>query len=208
MNDLHLLAKLYPVERLTKEKADIERTLEAYSTTITLKIDSKNEKALSYYMVQSTELNSRYKSQKALLQEKYDAFMKAHEESLKILEEKFDTTNKYYESEIKRLNTSQAVPEPERIVKAKMRLREIDSSLKAAEMNEESAKIVSKPGYILQHQPKLIPWNEIEMPREKELEELINKARGEEANLPPRKMKLPKVAKRGGESSGDPPPIN
>ena len=199
----HELTNLFSVERLQKEKADILRTLEAHSEASTKKIDTKTQKALDYCMKVIPEVNKRFELEKAELEDK----IKGLEAKIELLKDKNANANKYYDSEIKRLQETTDVPKPERIIRAEMRLSEIESNLKLAVLNDESFKTVNSPGYVKPSWMKLpepIPWAEIEMPSEKELEEKIAKVRSEEAGLPPRKMKVPKLFRGGGEKTTPP----
>jgi hypothetical protein len=103
---------------LEGEKKSIEITLQAYEKSIATKIDSKAEKSLIYYR-----------------------------EEIARAEAKFEDYRRYCNKQMEALTTNQQ-PDPERIVKHKMRLDQIDASILTKKLTLAHYAIADRPDYI------------------------------------------------------------
>ena len=103
---------------LEAEKKTIEVNIQAYEKTLSTKIDSKTEKSLAYYR-----------------------------EEIARAEAKFEDYRRYCNKQMEALTTNQQ-PDPERIVKYKMRLDQIDASILTKKLTLAHYAIADKPDYI------------------------------------------------------------
>jgi hypothetical protein len=137
---------------LKKEQEKILMSLEAYETTTIKKVDQKSEKLIDYYTKQITEANAVLER----AQKKRDDYV--------------EMCNK----EIQRLGGGTPQEDPERIIRMKLRLSQIESSLKLKGMFlsnfEMEIKKPNPPRRMTKQEWQAIPISEEVLKAEKELE--------------------------------------
>ena len=103
------------VSKLRKEKETLERSILAFEEASTIKVDTKSQKQMDYFLSEMTRARERYEKEKKEAEEKYEKY------------------RDYCNSQIELLSGKKVV-EPERILRAKIQLRELTSKLEYKEM--------------------------------------------------------------------------
>lgn len=98
------------VHKLEREKETLERSILAFEEASTIKVDTKSQKRLEYFLSEMTLARERF------------------EKEAKELEKKYEKYRDYCNSQIELLS-GKKVDEPERILRAKIQLREINNKI-------------------------------------------------------------------------------
>ena len=196
------------INALSKEKEQIIQRIDAYEQTIENKIDSKSEKKLIYYRSRITTADNRIDELIRLASSEKKYTIERAEQRLNVIiqrateerdaaiakaEAKYDNDytriTKSADNDkqdamrwIEALEAPYKTPDPERIVRDKMRLRSIDAKLDTKQMTIKNYDKTKEPDYEFQHPVILKPWKPSPeaLEAEKELVKLRNLARMED----------------------------
>jgi hypothetical protein len=116
------------VSKLEKEKETLERSILAFEEASTIKVDTKSQKLMDYYLNEMTVARERYEKVKKEAEEKYEKYRDYCNHQIEILGGK-------------------KVVEPERILRAKIQLRELTSKLEYKKMFLSAFDNAGKSGF-------------------------------------------------------------
>jgi len=160
------------ISKLRKEKETLERSILAFEEASTIKVDKETQGKLDFYFNQVKEETKRYETREKSLEELYELSIKEAEEKMeqeiqevkdkysrqlnkakdifdkkkKQIEEKFENNRDHYNSQIEAIS-GKKVAEPERILRAKIQLRELISKLEYKEMFLSAFDNAGKSGF-------------------------------------------------------------
>lgn len=162
------------VMSLEEGKKVLERCLESYTEAQEKKLDAKSEKQIDMYIKEKTLSEEKMDSSKSVIEDAYEyAIRKATEKrdnDIRMAEQAYEyavgkATEKrdkdrtaattayekyrdYCNGHIERLGGSIEIPDPERIIRKKKELLEIDSELSLTKRQLELWELVNNPDYV------------------------------------------------------------
>jgi len=116
------------ISKLRKEKETLERSILAFEEASTIKVDTKSQRQMDYFLAEMTRARDRNEKEKKESDEKYEKY------------------RDYCNSQIEVLSGKKVI-EPERILRAKIQLRELISKLEYKEMFLSAFDNAGKSGF-------------------------------------------------------------
>jgi hypothetical protein len=117
------------VHKLEKEKETLERSILAFEEASTIKVDSKSQRRMDYFLSEMKLARERFENEKKGAEEKYEKY------------------RDYCNSQIELLS-GKKVDEPERILRAKIQLRELNNKLEYKRLFLDSFDNAGKSSFV------------------------------------------------------------
>jgi len=137
---------------LEEEKKVLERCLESYSEAQDKKVDAKSEKQINMYIKEKDSSLAAFEKEKEKAEELYEAAVRRasdkRDKDIYIATKAYEKYRDYCNGHITRLGGSTEIPDPERIIRKKKELLEIDSELFLTKRQLELWELVNKPDYV------------------------------------------------------------